>query len=115
MVPEQSIARLGRCVCGDETDSAAAPFAVAAFVLARLDGRPLPVRPGLGVVAAVVAWGLLSASLMGLPPEALVAFNHVSINTGVTKLVVGRGGTTLVSANEHAHLEEADPGLITYR
>jgi len=62
-----------------------------------------------GVIAA------LSAALMELPPQALVAFNHVSINTGITKLVVGRGGTTLVSANEHAHLEEADPGLITYR
>ena len=62
-----------------------------------------------GVIAA------LSASLMELPPQALVAFNHVSINTGITKLVVGRGGTTLVSANEHAHLEEADAGLVTYR
>jgi len=62
-----------------------------------------------GVIAA------LSASLMGLTPTALVAFNHVSINTGIAKLTVGRGGITLVSSNEHAHLEEADPRLITYR
>lgn len=74
---------------------------------------------GKGQTALVVSSGGviagLSATLMGLPPEALVAFNHVSINTGITKLVVGRGGTTLVSANDHAHLEEADPELVTYR
>jgi broad specificity phosphatase PhoE len=74
---------------------------------------------GKGEVGLVVSSGgaiaALSASLLGLPPEALVAFNHVSINTGVTKLVVGRGGTTVVSVNEHAHLEETDPALLTYR
>jgi broad specificity phosphatase PhoE len=76
-------------------------------------------RLGKGQTALVVSSGgviaALSAGLMGLPPQALVAFNHVSINTGITKLVVGRGGTTLVSANEHAHLDEADPSLVTYR
>lgn len=62
-----------------------------------------------GVIAA------LTASLLGLPGEALVSFNHVSINTGITKLAIGRGGTTVVSINEHAHLEEADRELISYR
>jgi hypothetical protein len=33
----------------------------------------------------------------------------------MTKVTVGRAGTTLVSSNEHAHLDEADPGLISYR
>ena len=72
-------------------------------------GRTALVISSGGVIAA------LSARLMGLPPESLVAFNHVSINTGITKLVVGRGGTTLVSANEHAHLDEAGGSLVTYR
>ena len=62
-----------------------------------------------GVIAA------LSASALRLAPEALIAFNHVSINTGITKLTVGRGGTTLISSNEHAHLEESDRALISYR
>src|SRR3954469_25885751 len=62
-----------------------------------------------GVIAA------LTASLLGLPPDAFVAFNHVSVNTSISKLVVGRGGTTLVSYNDHAHLEEAGAELITYR
>jgi broad specificity phosphatase PhoE len=74
---------------------------------------------GKGEVALAVSSGgviaALSASLLRLPPESLIAFNHVSINTAITKLVVGRGGTTLVSSNDHAHLEEADASLITYR
>jgi broad specificity phosphatase PhoE len=59
--------------------------------------------------------GALTAALMGLPDRALVAFNHVSINTAITKLAVGRGGITVVSVNEHAHLERRDGSLVTYR
>jgi len=80
---------------------------------------------GKGQTALVVSSGgaiaALTASLLGLPPEATIAFNHVSINTGITKLAVGRGGTTLISSNEHAHLDEAggslgsSGSLITYR
>jgi broad specificity phosphatase PhoE len=81
-----------------------------ADVAAQLDtGQSALVFSSGGVIAA------LSAGLLGLPPEALVAFNHVSINTGITKLTVGRGGTTLISSNEHAHLEEVDRALISYR
>jgi hypothetical protein len=39
----------------------------------------------------------------------------VSINTAICKLAVGRGGVTLVSINEHAHLDEVDGSLVTYR
>jgi broad specificity phosphatase PhoE len=67
------------------------------------------------VVSSGGAIAALTAALMQLPSEALVAFNHVSINTGLSKVTVGRGGITLVSSNEHAHLEEADPRLISYR
>jgi hypothetical protein len=38
----------------------------------------------------------------------------VCVNSGVTKLVTGRRGVTLVSFNEHTHLE-SQPGLLTYR
>jgi broad specificity phosphatase PhoE len=74
---------------------------------------------GKGQTALVVssggAIGALAAALMGLPPETMIAFNHVSLNTGITKLAVGRGGTTLLSFNEHAHLDQADGSLISYR
>ena len=72
-------------------------------------GQTAVVVTSSGVIAA------LAASLLGLAPDAFIAFNHVSVNTAITKVVVGRGGTTLVSYNEHAHLEAADAALITYR
>ena len=40
--------------------------------------------------------------------------NPVCVNSGVTRLVTGRRGTTLVSFNEHAHLDGA-PDVLTYR
>ncbi len=89
--------------------------------LARLTAALGELAEGLGkgqtalVISSGGAIGALTAALLRLPPEALIAFNHVSINTGVSKLTVGRGGTTLISSNEHAHLEEADASLITYR
>lgn len=58
--------------------------------------------------------GAVAASVLGLPQSALIAFNHVSINGSVTKLVGGRSGISLVSFNEHSHLER-EPELITYR
>jgi hypothetical protein len=60
-----------------------------------------------GAIAAVCV------GLLGVAPETFVALNRVTVNAGVTKVVRGRSGTTLVSFNEHAHLE-AD-GLVTYR
>ncbi|HEY2005726.1 MAG TPA: histidine phosphatase family protein, partial [Solirubrobacteraceae bacterium] len=62
-----------------------------------------------GVVAA-----LCSAALQ-FPDQSLLAFNRVSVNTGITKLVVGRRGVNLVSFNEHGHLERTNPPLISYR
>ena len=60
-----------------------------------------------GVIAAVCAL------VMGLPDEAFITFNRTSVNASVTKLIVGGRGTSLVTFNEHAHLEAA--GLVTYR
>ena len=61
-----------------------------------------------GVVAAICA------ELLGLGPEGLVALNRVTVNTGITKIVSGRGGTSLISFNAHGHLEGA-ADLVTYR
>ena len=60
------------------------------------------------VAAACVA-------LLGVPAPAMVTFNRVAVNAGVTKLVIGRGGTTLISFNDHAHLERDGASLVTYR
>jgi broad specificity phosphatase PhoE len=86
-------------------------------VLAALDGltHRLPERGTAvvltsgGPIARVVAELLEGGS--GL--HRMVA--PVVVNTSVTKVVVGRRGATLVSFNEHAHLETGDEDLVTYR
>lgn len=61
-----------------------------------------------GTIAALCA-ALLEA------PGAFLALNRVLANTGVSKLTIGASGTSLVSINDHSHLEEVDRALITYR
>lgn len=62
-----------------------------------------------GPIAAV------GVALLGLPPQGFVALNRVAVNGGVTKVVTGASGTTLVSFNEHAYLERQGRSLLTYR
>jgi broad specificity phosphatase PhoE len=79
--------------------------------------RDLAGSLGSGETAAVSTAGgpigAVCAALLGVPDTALVAFNRVTVNAAITKVAIGRGGTTLVSFNEHAHLER--DGLVTYR
>lgn len=72
-------------------------------------GETAVVSTSGGVIAAVCVL------LLGVPPQTMVAFNRVSVNTGVTKIAIGRGGMTLVSFNEHGHLDHHGEGLLTYR
>jgi broad specificity phosphatase PhoE len=53
-----------------------------------------------------------AANLLGGGTDLWLNLNRVTVNTGVTKLVTGRRGTTLVSFNDHSHL---DAELLTYR
>jgi broad specificity phosphatase PhoE len=92
----------------------------AAFA-ARVRGALSAAAEGLGSGAAAVVStsggpiGAICAALSGAPPTSLVQFNRVAINTGITKLTVGRGGITLISFNEHSHLEGPARSLLTYR
>jgi broad specificity phosphatase PhoE len=74
-----------------------------------LPGQTALVFSSSGVIAAA------AASLIGLPEQAFVPLNRVSVNTAVTKVIVGSRGSTLVSYNDHSHLEEAGDDLVTYR
>lgn len=67
-----------------------------------------------GPIAAIAA-AILSPSGQRGAAELWGRLNITTINTGVTKLVVGGRGQTLVSMNDHSHLESAEPGLVTYR
>jgi len=81
--------------------------------------RELASSLGKGETAVVVSSGgaiaAVTVGLLGLPPRTLTDLNHVSINAGITKLAVGRGGINVISVNEHAHLERPGGSLVTYR
>lgn len=57
----------------------------------------------------------ICAGLLGLPAEGWLALNRVVVNSSLTKIVRGRSGTSLISFNDHAHLESAPRELLTYR
>ena len=60
--------------------------------------------------AGVIGW--LAASLLGARAEQWIRLNRVCVNTGVTTLISGRRGLSLVAFNDHSHL---GPQEITYR
>ncbi|MBY9074076.1 histidine phosphatase family protein [Nocardioides sp. WL0053] len=60
-----------------------------------------------------VSW--VAASLLAGGADLWTQLNPVTVNSSVTKIVVGRRGATLVSFNDHSHLEAAGGGHITYR
>jgi broad specificity phosphatase PhoE len=60
-----------------------------------------------------ISW--TASSLLGGSADIWVQLNPVTVNSSVSKVVVGRRGMTMVSFNEHSHLEAAGDGFITYR
>jgi len=72
-----------------------------------------------GGAAIVVTSGgpiaTVCSRLLELEPQAMVPFNRVTLNTGMTTVSIGRGGLTLVSFNEHQHLTGSAAALRTYR
>ncbi|MEA2145921.1 MAG: hypothetical protein QOG59_1508, partial [Solirubrobacteraceae bacterium] len=62
-----------------------------------------------GVLAAICA------GLLGLGPSGFLALNRVAVNAAITRIAHGRRGATLISFNEHGHLERRDGALVTYR
>ncbi len=88
-----------------------------AAITGALDDLGAALRPGetglaftsSGVIAA------LAASLIGAPERTFIPLNRVSVNASITKVIVGSRGKTLVSYNDHSHLEGAGDDLVTYR
>jgi len=56
--------------------------------------------------------GALAVRLIGVDPISFPRLNRVTINCGITRVIVGSAGTTLVSFNEQGHLTT---GMRTYR
>ena len=89
--------------------------------LARVRGalEDLAGELGKGENAVVFTSGGVIATLcgvlLGIPDAGLVKLNRVTVNGGITKLVSGRGGLTLLSFNEHGHFEGEHSSLLSYR
>jgi len=104
---------------GEHADDYHEPFA--AFT-DRVDAALRRAVEATGGTALVVTSGgpisWVTASLLGATADHRLdlwgRLNVVCVNTGVTKVVTGRRGATLVSFNEHTHLE-GEAGLLTYR
>lgn len=58
---------------------------------------------------------VICAHLLGLSDAQAFTINWTLANAGITKILAGRDGLHLISINEHAHLEGAQPSLLTYR
>lgn len=95
---------------GDWEDFAGGARAALDDLVARLQpGQDAVVFTSGGILASVAA-GLLRSGADGV-----VALNRVAVNGGITKLVVGSGGTSLLAFNDHAHFEGERRALVTYR
>ena len=64
------------------------------------------------VVSSGGVIGALAVSLIGVDPTSFPRLNRVTINCGMTRVIIGSAGTTLVSFNEQGHLSV---GLRSYR
>jgi broad specificity phosphatase PhoE len=62
-----------------------------------------------GVISAVCS------VLLSAPAAGYLALNRTMANAGITKLVHGRSGVSLVSVNEHGHFDGPHRDLLTYR
>ena len=60
--------------------------------------------------AGAIAW--TAARLLGGGFDQWMACNRVTVNTGITRIISGRNGTSLISFNEHGH---QSPAMVTYR
>lgn len=74
-------------------------------------------RLGKGETAIVFTSGgpiaAVTSRLLNGTDDLWLKLNPVTINTGITKVTAGRSGLTLVSYNEHGHLDGTE--LLSYR
>ncbi|MCF6507422.1 histidine phosphatase family protein [Blastococcus sp. MG754426] len=94
---------------GWPTFSAGAAAAVADLAAGLERGRDAVVVSSGGVIAAVVA------GLLGAGADGVVALNRAAVNVGVTSVLAGASGLSLLAFNDHAHVTGDRRHLLTYR
>jgi broad specificity phosphatase PhoE len=73
-------------------------------------------KGGTGLV--FTSGGIISAicyAILGLPPKGFITLNRTMVNAGLTKIVSGRSGLSLLALNEHGHFEGVHRELLSYR
>jgi broad specificity phosphatase PhoE len=109
-----------RWISGDHGSYPESYAGFVARVRAALDRAGAAAGPG-GVVVVVSSGGPIAAACAALvdpdgddPGQARLwqRFNTVTVNSSVTRVVVGSTGPRLLTFNEHAHLT---PDTLTYR
>lgn len=102
---------------GDDSGAAMTWPAFAGGITAALG--ELLAETGSGRTAVVfTSGGVIAAACMGLlgfGAPGYIALNRVCVNAGITKIVQGRSGTSLVSFNDHAHVDGEGTALRTNR
>ncbi|CCG03811.1 histidine phosphatase family protein [Blastococcus saxobsidens] len=79
-------------------------------LVARLPrGRDAVVATSAGVIAAVVA------ALLAAPADGVVGLNRAAVNVGITSVLAGAGGLSLLAFNDHAHVTGDRRNLLSYR
>jgi broad specificity phosphatase PhoE len=89
--------------------SAGALAAVADLAAGLGSGRDAVVVSSAGAIAAVVA------SLLGARADGVVALNRAAVNVGVTSVVSGGSGLSLLAFNDHAFVTGDRRHLLSYR
>jgi len=59
--------------------------------------------------------GAVCAAILGVADETVIALNRVAVNGAITLVASGRSGLSLVSFNEHRHLERDPTTTVTLR
>ncbi|WP_253661316.1 histidine phosphatase family protein [Williamsia maris] len=104
---------IARIAIGSETYEQYRQRADAAFEeLARHagSGQTVLAVSSAGTIAAIIA------RLWGIDDDRWLAIARTMINTSVTKILIGSSGASVVSINDHAHVDQADDRrLMTFR
>ncbi len=87
----------------------------AGAALLEVSARASALRRDAVVVSSGGVLAAVCAQLLGAGDALVVPLNRVAVNTGISKVVVGSTGPTLVSVNEHGHLDVVGRDLVTYR
>jgi broad specificity phosphatase PhoE len=109
---------VGRWVGGHHDDEYKEPWSVFKLrCVSALDDlvKQTPIKGNTLVFTSGGTISVICAHLLGLNDAQAFTINWTLANGGITKVLAGRDGLHLVSVNEHAHLEGAQPPMLTYR